>query len=698
MRKIGIIYGKVLLLTGVLLLLLSCQSTPSSASSAQEQNSRRVAVTQARMNELERQIERGNIFEGTVQARTPTIGIIRPSNPPAGRLSQDELWYLDMIRSAMNSNFTRFATGRIQVVNLSDDVVNSRNEEIMRSLSGSNDELSVVMRTAARAIMTGEIIKQPNNRFHLSFTITETETGRQLAAYSHTYSDIELIEGIAINRATDELLKQLNVTLNEAGRHALFRTSNASDIALARGLNAVNTGQGLQAMNYLFNAASFNNTASQANTTLVAVQSRNQAELAGAGSQVMDFFKRHEIWQGRLNEFNDFYTTHAPFELFYTPPTPSNMIVSGNLRTYDLNFNIGLRWNQNQIEVMERVLQEYILDGLNTNSPEDIQRWDLKGLPDDSNLFNGPNNFIFNLVINVENERGTVITSGTFTLYGSLFRYRGKIYARCTQQVNTSFVRIVYVEEHITPNLYIRVVSINGVNIQTVGETGFMRVVQTQDNILPAVQPDSLPQRLASRLQGEVAATKRGRTRTRKELENHKLRERRMYFDVNGGTVLGTDTGSLNVSFGSGAGFLEFQCIYQDYFGYEKYIQHSDISYKPPVRSLGLGFSSVHFGRTWLFKITPGFIYLFLNMKEPRINNEGEEENYDSALGGSIQTTFDWNPFAPNRNGILYLRLGYRLNFFPKKIAPIFGKNEENMINTFITNTIFVGLVFYFLY
>ena len=700
--------------------LINCLSAPSAAPVEEQDILSAFEEAIIRMEELQRHIDEGNIFVGNDPAKTPTIGIIRPSNPPTGLLSLDEVWYLDMIRSAMSSNFTRFASGRIRIVNLSDEVAHARNEEITRSLiSGSNDELSLTMRAAARSIMTGEIIKQSANRFFLSFIITDTETGHQLAAYNHAHSDIELIEGIAVNRATNDLLRQLNVVLNEAGRQALFGTSNVADIALARGLEAADAGQGLQAMNYLFNAASFTNTASQANMTLAAVQTRNQSELEGAGALVMDFFMRHELWQSRLDEYNNFYFSNAPFELFYTPPTPSNMRVSGSERTYDLHFLIGLRWNQNQISVMERVLQEYILEGLYANPPRDIQAWDLRGLPDDSNLFEGPDNFVFNLLIHVENERGYVITSGTLRLYGSLFRHQGRIYARCTQEATMSFPQLAYIEDQITPHLFIRVVSINGENINTVGETGFIRVVQTQDNRLPPIQPDSLPRALVNQMQRELIASEQQAARLEQERqqrqrdeerrqerekrqeqrqsqrENHELRNFRYSIAAYGGPMLETDAGTYNIDLGFGGGRFDLELGFTGYVGTEKDIIHSSIATDPFVWGLRFGFGYVYVDRTWLFRISPGISIFGIERSSPSIsiNSDGTETKRYNNLhaAGSIQTMFDWNPFKPGFGG-LFLRLGYRLDIYPGNVSIVFGENKDGI---FFTNNVYAGLVYY---
>jgi len=297
-------------------LLLGCAST--SAHANRDQDAKGSSSGSGGYEKLRKQIDNGDIFESrNVPPKISTIGIIKPQVPANSlAMTANELLTLDIMRNSMSSNFTQFAKGKIAVVNLSDQVDKARNEEISKSLSGSNDELSLVLRRSARAILTGEVIKQSQTRFRLSFTVIETETGIQLASYNREHSDIEIDAGIAVNRATEDLLKQLNVVLNEAGKFALYGASNAGETALAKGLNAASSGQSLQAMNYFFNAASYDTTASQASAMLSSVQNQNRKELQGEGGKVMDFFQRQTFWQGRINEYNEFYRSHLPFELY----------------------------------------------------------------------------------------------------------------------------------------------------------------------------------------------------------------------------------------------------------------------------------------------------------------------------------------------------------------------------------------------
>jgi len=584
------------------------------------------------------------------------------------------------------------------------------NDEIQRSLSGSNDELSLTARRAARSIMTGKLIKQGSTRFTLEFTVTDTETRQILAAYSQTHSDIELSEGFAVNKAAESLLKDLGVMLNNAGRYALYGSSNAADTALAKGLNAAETGQGLQAMNYLFNAASYNTTASQASPALAAVQTKNQKVLQGAGAIVMDYFERQELWQGRLDEYNNFYRSHAPFELFYTPPIASNMRGSGDDRSFDLFFSLGLRWNQNQISVMEKVLQEYIIDGLYKNPEKDIQAWALRGLPDDSPIFKGPDNFVYDLAINVENERGEIITQGNLKLYGSLYRYQDKIYASCTQKYDTSFTGIKYVRDKITPQLFIRIVKINSIDIKTVGENGFIRVAQTQGNELPLAQPNNLPRGLVVLKEKELAAArerqqkeaellKKQREADQKaaqkaakarELAENPLRTVRLGAGAYGGPVFQastTATIAANLCLGIGGGTFEAGVMF-----YPGILMHL---FKDDSTLLGLNanLNYTYVGSRTLFHIGPGLTVLMGEEKpDPGLPPYlSSEKKYLWYFSPNVRVAFDWRLLS-----YIYLRVGYRLDAYTEDLLPIFENGSfQAMGKFFFTHNALFGLQFY---
>jgi len=687
----------------------SCRSTPPPDYSEWNQDPEILSADAlARMDALIKRADQGDFFEENTLAITPTIGILKPRG---SYLSEDEQWIPDMIKSAMNNNFRKFAAGHITVMNIADE--EALNDEVIKSLSGSEDELSLTARMAARSLMTGNIIKVPGTtRFTLEFTVTDTETHAILAVYSQNHSDIELTEGIAVNKAAESLLKDLNVRLNEAGRYALYGASNEADTALAKGLNAAESGQGLQAMNYLFNAASYNTTATQASAPLTVVQNRNRRELQGAGSIVMDYFERQELWQNRLDEFNNFYNFHAPFELYYTPPTPTNMRGAGTDRAYDLQFRIGLRWSQNQIAAMEKVLQEYILDGLYRNSTEDIRKWELKGLPDDSYLFMGPGNFKYDLMINVENERGEIITSEPLVLYGSLYRYQGKIYADCTQEFNAVFRNIKYNREQMTSDLYIRVVSINGVNIRTAGESGFIRVAQTQDRELPPVQQNSLPRGLlntmereqtTARRQQQISTAEAERQRQEREREAEKQRQAwekerknadkarqlaairnsfRVGIGAYGGPTLGADAGTIDVNLEVGSGAFDFEFGLMFYPGTSDYIFRYDEDDDIFIMGFNFGLCCTFIGLRTFFNIGPGLTVLYASDSTNTITYYNYIPNLVARL--------DWRLF-----GSVYLRLGYRFDLYPNDLTLFFKDNSFNRLgNYFYVHNILFGLGF----
>jgi hypothetical protein len=492
-------------------------------------------------------------------------------------------------------------------------------------------------------------------------------------------------------------------------------------------------------MNYLYNAENFDITRQEAAGSLIAVQSRNREDL-GAGARIADYFERQDLWQGRLDEYNKFYFDHPPFELYYTPPIPANMRGSGDARAYDLSFRIGLRWNQNQIDVMERVLEEYILDGLYQNSQSDIIRWELKGLPEDSELFRGPGNFKYNLVVNVENERGEVIAFGPMVLSGSLYYYNGHIYADCTQEFNAAFSGIRYVREQITDQLYIRIASINGVDIKTVGENGFMRVVQIQGKELPPAQSNSLPREFLAAKQREIdeqarrertaaraaeqerkkqaaeqererqaaererkrqeaewererqaAARAAERDRKRQESLNNPLRRSRAGIAATGGYTLGTEeTAIINLDLFWGSNFWNSDLGFMFYPGTQTGHLTADYSGSedPSIGLFGinLGGDYALVGSRWLLSAGGGVTFF---LAWASVDSGAKKVGEDFFVVPYLKLTFDWRLF-----GAFFLRAGYRWDIYPAdKFYTYFKSETKKAVGDIkFADNIFLGL------
>ena len=644
----------------LILSILGCASAPRSNGSGQDNNERAPSATS--------QTSGGNI-ETSSKSLTPTIAFERPQ---VTGLSAEEMWLPDTIRSSISRNFTNFARGYITVVNIADD--NARSAEIQRSLSGSNDELSLVARTAARSIMTGNIIKRPGtNRFILELTVTETETSTVLANHSNTYSDAEQ----AVRRATEDLLTQLGLRLSDAGRQRLYQTSSEADIALARGLNAERSSQSLQAMNYLFNAQNFTSTASQAAASLAVVQTTQQS-LAGAGATVIDHFARQEFFQRRLNEYNTFYDSHAPFELFYTEPKAVNMkgakTNTTDTRQFDLSFKVGLRWNQGQINVMEKVLNDYILTHLSKIPAAQRTNLELQGLPENTRLFKGPDNFKYILTISVENENGVQITSGLLDLSASLFYHNGRIFARCIQEKDAILPNIKYVENQFR-ELYVVITKINSVDIRSVGESGFMRLVQVQGANLPPPNRDNLPWQLTNKLSSDVerpAAEERRKIREKEAAERKTARAQKMAahpmgntyigYDFNGGWILGTDAGIFDAGFIFGYKGLSAKAGVLFYPGIQKEKTKEYIGANEDPLTMGFDFGGFYsfLNPNWHISLGGGAALVRIY----------ESEYLVMAVVPDFQAWFNWRFFDFG-----FIQVGYRGDFYPETYGNFFSKS-----------------------
>ncbi|MCL2139151.1 MAG: leucine-rich repeat domain-containing protein [Treponema sp.] len=196
----------------------------------------------------------------------------------------------------------------------------------------------------------------------------------------------------------------------------------------------------------------------------------------------------------------------------------------------------------------------------------------------------------------------------------------------------------------------------------------------------------------------EKAAEERNKIARKQEARNHYLRKAgRISFGIYGGPAFGADSGTINLGMGYGLWpVFDFEGGLVFDLGTNKNISHPDIAESPFVFGFRLGFSFVHIGRTLIFKWGPGLSILLVERRKPLItyDDDGKERKttHDPYLNGNIQAAFDWNPFKPGRGGFFF-RLAYRLDIYPKKIAPVFGKNGNS---AFVSNSLFAGFTIYF--
>ena len=157
-------------------------------------------------------------------------------------------------------------------------------------------------------MLTGNIIRTSTG-FSLHFNVTETTAqANTIASFSGTATVVELNDHTAINRATLELLSQMNVQLTARARNELLRAGTWESVnaqtALARGIIAEREGFDVAALSYYMQANTFDPLLQEAERRLSiasAVITRPAVGLDARGEIQL----RNE-WIARLRETEEF--------------------------------------------------------------------------------------------------------------------------------------------------------------------------------------------------------------------------------------------------------------------------------------------------------------------------------------------------------------------------------------------------------
>jgi hypothetical protein len=285
----------------------------------------------------------------------------------------------------------------------------------------------------------------------------------------------------------------------------------------------------------------------------------------------------------------------------------------------------------------------------------------------------------------VKTSGGDVLSSGPVKLSGSLYRYEGKIYADCTQEYDAFFNNIEYRRDTISPQLYVRIAEVNGMNIRSAGESGFVRVSQIQD--MPPEQLTKLPGEFIAAREREIARLRKdqekaakkaereaGRERKRYERENNPLRNFRIGFGMEGGPIFRADSGTLGFGLDIGIKnfFMEIGVLH--YFS----INH-DAAERDAFQALNMGLGAAYIGRLFLFDLGGGVTFFLKPMEE-------------YVIYPYLKAKLDWH-----LSSVYYLRLGYRLDLYAEDDYYTFfgGGKKDAVIGRIPAHSAILGMAVY---
>jgi TolB-like protein len=411
--------------------------------------------------------------------------------PDARGLDENESHLPSLIQQVLAGDLTRYSA--ISVLD------RLRLEAVLRETeSGIYRDESDFIRLGEIAnvnyALTGSITKTGIG-YAIQIQIISNTTGISRASFSSSFNRDEIERLTGIHRVSLELLAQMGVNLTASARNELAQADNEARMraenALARGHAAQRRGTEVAALSYFIQASSFDPSLLEAvNRTSILHTNISSGNI---GMDVRNEIAWRRQWVDRLTEteqfFHDFFQRESmPYTFFYIPEIRQGEI---NWNTESVNLSIkGTYFHAHDIwlNAIERTLQA-VYDGLLATG--NTSRWELEGWPrrgvTNLNAFTHKENN-FNVVFELLNDQNRSIGRTTVELHGS---WQMSSRGRPSFSKNTNYEYVVNSDgsirwteprflnvnaKHISENMTIRAVSINGVDIETALRTANLQI------------------------------------------------------------------------------------------------------------------------------------------------------------------------------------------------------------------------------
>jgi hypothetical protein len=363
-------------------------------------------------------------------------------------------WLLNLIQGVLISDFRKYT-------------------EALAPDSRRNTGMVSGVPAGARTILTGKLTATGSYVFILNLLVTDVERGTVMATHAATVTAAQLINIASIKAASRDLMEQLGIQLTDAGLKALETLNPGerdAEIALARGIQADKSGNTIESLSYLYNAVSYDPSLEDA-LSLLEVMAGDLA--AGRiGDALRNDLANRENWKKILDNFEEFYTRHPPFEVVYLPLVTPKGETNYDRGTVVLQFRVSMRESQ-EFETMNKVLT-LILEGLKKSGQQET--WGFANWPYRSPLFRKARNYSLNAEL--VNEDEDILDALSFNLSGRMTVMRGTICADSTQNQDISF-EAVNVKQLVGE--FVRIVAIDGMKIEESQEAGYVKITPAEE-------------------------------------------------------------------------------------------------------------------------------------------------------------------------------------------------------------------------
>jgi hypothetical protein len=436
--------------------------------------------------------------------------------PKATGLTEKQDYIPALVQGEFVSNFSGYSA--ISVLDRE-----NLDEQYTELLSGYYDDaaeagMDLGHLTPTEYIMGGNITKTAGG-YALQMRITKTADKMTAASYSGTCTFAELDNLTGIRQVSLDLLQKIGVELTDRAKTELAGPAAANHVnaqtALAQGITAQQGGTVVEALSYYYQAAAFDSSlleaASRASVISAAISSGN------IGENVRNDIQQRKKWLALLEEAENFFKEHLPWEILYDPRLTQGKVDYAK-ETVDLSFNLEVKPTDG-FKTVNAILTGLAATGKATE-------WNMKFWPLSSTVFvdritsrdanYGPvqsGDDMYNrgihkkvsIVVQLANATGKVIAATGCDIFCPLkFRNfeantnvfeRGQLirevytwdsyvvaeagypyYMSVAGELSSGIVFESVNANDITDHMTVKIISVNGIDAETAGKTGYIRI------------------------------------------------------------------------------------------------------------------------------------------------------------------------------------------------------------------------------
>lgn len=399
-----------------------------------------------------------------------TLAVLLPQGRAAGgrTLPENEQWLLSFIQGNLSSDFSRYSGMEIIDRQTISQVLEQQNLSLSQNSGDKNTIIRIGNITNAQFLLTGTMEKMNANDYSLHLTIVNAETAVIRASRVAAVSMAELRSLRPLREASIDLLKQMDVNLTAEGEAAIrsIAMSEAQGaIALAQGIAAGNENS-VEKLIYLTNAIAFDSKQLEAIELLASTE--NDMSQMGTGAALQNDAEQQKQFQIMLDQFEEHYQKHPPFELIFVPKTVPAGETDYARHEAAVKFSATLRESV-EFDTMNKVLK-IILDDLKKTGNK--EKWGFKDWPKSAKIFN--QNLQYEITAELLNDDGDVIDTAVFNMDAQLVTSGGKIYAGSSQNIEVQFSKMNI--DLLTGDPQVRIVKINDKTARESLETDYIRI------------------------------------------------------------------------------------------------------------------------------------------------------------------------------------------------------------------------------